>query len=225
MHLSCVIKWANSSKSEAGWRCPACQHITEKTPHEYYCFCGKMKNPPYNRNDVAHSCGELCGKKDSCEHPCRMLCHPGPCPTCHASVTRSCGCGRSSKTMQCCQKEEINCVEVCDKLLNCSAHRCKDICHGDVCAECVVTVEHQCYCNKDKKEVVCTADSNADKQYSCGKICGGKLACDRHKCKEICHPGKCGECKLLPETVTSCPCGKTPIIQGQRKVYMNDFKL
>lgn len=77
MHLNCVIKWAESSKSEEGWRCCACQNISKDVPREYYCFCGKAKNPQYNRNDVAHSCGDVCGRIDACVHPCTQLCHPG----------------------------------------------------------------------------------------------------------------------------------------------------
>lgn len=77
IHLNCVIKWAASSKSDEGWRCCACQNISKTVPSEYFCFCGKAKDPQYNRNDVAHSCGETCGRVDSCVHPCTQLCHPG----------------------------------------------------------------------------------------------------------------------------------------------------
>lgn len=87
MHLNCVIKWADSSKSEEGWRCCACQNISKDVPREYYCFCGKLKNPQYNRNDVAHSCGDVCGRIDACSHPCTQLCHPGPCPQCQVNYS------------------------------------------------------------------------------------------------------------------------------------------
>lgn len=87
MHLNCIIKWADSSKSEEGWRCCACQNISKSLPHEYFCFCGKTKDPQYNRNDMAHSCGDVCGRidRDNCPHPCTQLCHPGPCPQCQVS--------------------------------------------------------------------------------------------------------------------------------------------
>lgn len=85
MHLNCIIKWAESSKSEEGWRCCACQNISKTLPREYYCFCGKTKNPQYNRNDMAHSCGDVCGRVENCPHPCTQLCHPGPCPLCQVS--------------------------------------------------------------------------------------------------------------------------------------------
>lgn len=77
IHLNCVIKWAASSKSDEGWRCCACQNINKAVPHEYLCFCGKMKDPQYNRSDIAHSCGEVCSRTDGCEHRCTQLCHPG----------------------------------------------------------------------------------------------------------------------------------------------------
>ncbi len=31
---------------------------------------------------VPHSCGEHCHKPLRCEHSCKLLCHPGPCPPC-----------------------------------------------------------------------------------------------------------------------------------------------
>lgn len=77
IHLSCVVKWANSSASSGSWRCPACQNISESIPKHYFCFCKKLQNPEYNRSDIAHSCGELCERTDGCEHSCKLLCHPG----------------------------------------------------------------------------------------------------------------------------------------------------
>lgn len=92
MHLNCIIKWAASSKSEEGWRCCACQNVSEVMPNGYFCFCGKKKDPTYNRNDVAHSCGETCGRLDGCVHPCTQLCHPGPCPPCQVGCSKILKC-------------------------------------------------------------------------------------------------------------------------------------
>lgn len=89
MHLNCIIKWAASSKDDEGtWRCCACNKLADVIPSVYFCFCGKQKDPQYNRTDVAHSCGETCGRLDrldGCEHPCTQLCHPGPCPPCQVN--------------------------------------------------------------------------------------------------------------------------------------------
>lgn len=78
---------------ESGWRCPACQNVTSKIPHEYRCFCGKVRDPEWNRMDAAHSCGQVCGRsrterRPDCTHRCTLLCHPGPCPDCAAQVNR-----------------------------------------------------------------------------------------------------------------------------------------
>ena len=77
LHLSCTQKWANSCKSEEGWRCPLCQNFIKQIPRDYFCFCGKVKNPEFNRSDLAHSCGDVCGRMEQCQHPCTQLCHPG----------------------------------------------------------------------------------------------------------------------------------------------------
>lgn len=217
IHLNCVIKWASSSKSEDGWRCPACQNVTKEVPRDYYCFCGKVKNPQYNRSDVAHSCGEVCGRKTNCDHSCTLLCHPGPCPPCQANVTRMCGCGRTSKIMQCYMKDDIECDATCDKLLNCELHSCDKTCHHGKCPKCEMEVSQKCHCGRQERQVPCTKDSNEKKNYSCGKPCGRELACGNHKCKDVCHAGDCKPCKLTPEMVKTCPCGKMQIEPDQRE--------
>ncbi|KAG7231186.1 hypothetical protein INR49_012017 [Caranx melampygus] len=76
-HLNCIKKWARSPASQAddsaeGWRCPACQHVVLKQPTSYTCFCGKVTNPEWQRTEIPHSCGDMCGKKRSgvdCNHP------------------------------------------------------------------------------------------------------------------------------------------------------------
>ncbi|XP_055641833.1 protein shuttle craft [Toxorhynchites rutilus septentrionalis] len=225
LHLNCTTKWASSSKSDEGWRCPACQNITQKIPREYYCFCGKQKNPQYNRTDVAHSCGELCAREELCEHPCTLLCHPGPCPPCQAMVQRSCGCGRSVKPMQCSQKEEIMCESICEKPLNCGIHSCQQKCHSGECNECVETLEHECHCGKEKKNVSCNVINLDNTRFSCGKVCQAELDCKNHECMAICHKGPCGKCALSPEMVTSCPCGKQAVASDERLTCLDPIPL
>lgn len=224
-HLNCIIKWASSSKSDGGWRCPACQNVEKDVPRDYFCFCGKVKNPQLNRNDIAHSCGETCGRIEGCAHACTLLCHPGPCPPCQASVRRECGCGKSSKTMQCCLKEPIECEEICQKLLNCELHACLEKCHEGKCKPCEHKVDQKCHCGKHERQVTCTRDSHEKKTYSCGKPCGKDLACGNHKCKDCCHSGECRPCKTSPEQATSCPCGKMPIVLEQRKSCLDPIPL
>ncbi|EDW77484.2 uncharacterized protein Dwil_GK18317 [Drosophila willistoni] len=216
LHLKCTITWASSSKADNGWRCPACQNVLQEVPQEYLCFCGKLKNPPISRNELPHSCGEVCCRIEGCPHACTLLCHPGPCPPCQANVERSCGCGRSSKIMQCSMKTEIKCNEICDKLMNCGEHRCQKECHEGKCEACAEQVEQHCHCGKQERTVQCTKENRDKLSYSCKESCGKPLLCGNHKCRDSCHAGQCRPCKLSPEQITSCPCGKMPVPKGQR---------
>ena len=38
------------------------------------------------------------------------------------------------------------------------------------------------------------------------------LGCGNHVCEDLCHPGVCGVCPLLPQQVTHCCCGQTPLV-------------
>uniref|UniRef100_A0A1B0A839 Protein shuttle craft n=1 Tax=Glossina pallidipes TaxID=7398 RepID=A0A1B0A839_GLOPL len=225
LHLQCIVKWASSSKSDDGWRCPACQNVVKEVPRDYYCFCGKVKNPLQNRQDLAHSCGEVCSRVENCTHACTLLCHPGPCPPCQANVKRECGCGKTTKIMQCCVKDTVECDAICDKLLNCEVHRCQETCHQGKCPPCKEKVEQKCHCSKQERQVACTRESHDKHVYSCGKPCGKDLACGNHKCKDCCHAGECRPCKLSPEIVTSCPCGKMPIVPQQRTSCLDPIPL
>lgn len=39
------------------------------------------------------------------------------------------------------------------------------------------------------------------------------LGCGNHVCEDVCHPGDCGVCALLPRQVTRCCCGQTPLAE------------
>ena len=42
--------------------------------------------------------------------------------------------------------------------------------------------------------------------YSCGRVCGKVLVCQRHRCDRICHPGDCGNCPFtVTEVVSATP--------------------
>lgn len=108
-------------------------------PKEYYCFCGKARAPEWNRRDVAHSCGEICGRlraKNNCFHKCTLLCHPGACPECIAMVTRNCGCEKTSQSLKCSTTTLVVCEAVCEKMLNCRIHNCEKKCHHGDCGPC-----------------------------------------------------------------------------------------
>ncbi|XP_078712245.1 transcriptional repressor NF-X1 isoform X1 [Lampetra fluviatilis] len=215
-HLPCVNKWARSPTAKVedgsdGWRCPACQNVTDKVPSNYRCFCGKVLNPEWNRTDIPHSCGEMCAKHrqgSDCLHPCNILCHPGPCPSCPAFLTKKCECGRSSQSVRCGQSTVVRCSEVCDNLLNCGKHTCALICHPGNCESCPIKLVQVCHCGATKREVPCGGEL---KEFSCEKPCNRSLACGNHCCQELCHPGICRLCPLLPGEAGSCPCGQTSL--------------
>lgn len=216
LHLNCVEKWATLSNGENGWRCPACQNVNSTIPKGYFCFCGKSKNPEWNRRDVPHSCGEICGRtlsKENCVHKCTLLCHPGSCPLCIAMVTKHCGCGKTSQMLQCSTPTLLLCDSVCGKDLECGRHKCEQNCHHGPCEHCKNTVEQECYCGKNKREVIC--EKNVLFTYCCNNICGKLLSCGNHTCKKLCHLDDCEPCALTPDKVTLCCCGQTPLTNAR----------
>lgn len=231
-HLGCVRKWAtcpaataNLEGENGGWRCPGCQNISYGIPSVYSCFCGKVLYPEWRRTEglTPHTCGELCGKQradSECPHRCNQLCHPGPCPSCPVMVTKLCACGKTSNRVRCGQATTVLCQQVCNKVLNCFAHRCTRICHTDPCGDCQIKVQQTCYCGKQQRETLCgTGKAGFDNRdgksgyFSCQKKCSKVLDCGNHHCQRICHPGTCSECLLKPSLVTCCPCGKALVTE------------
>ncbi|XP_041824274.1 transcriptional repressor NF-X1 [Melanotaenia boesemani] len=221
-HLNCIKKWARSPASQAddsveGWRCPACQNVAVKHPTTYTCFCGKVTNPEWQRSEIPHSCGDMCGKKRSgvdCKHPCNILCHPGPCPQCPAFVTKSCICGRTSQPMRCGQATVLQCDKMCGALLNCAEHTCLQVCHSGACQPCQLEVQQVCYCGVTTRKVLCGTDKegfDGSGHFSCQKICGKVLNCEAHQCQEVCHRGPCQPCPRSTSLVKTCPCSQTPL--------------
>lgn len=215
LHLRCIKKWAKSSQGESNnWKCPACRNISFCVPEDYFCFCGKMRLPEWNRRDVAHSCGEICGRhlsKKNCPHKCTLLCHPGCCPQCVAMVTKYCGCRRTSKMLLCSTHELLTCDSICGKDLSCGKHTCQKKCHQGECGPCDKVAQQTCYCNKNTQEVPCRA--NVADTYCCDNICSKPLDCEKHYCQKVCHPNACEPCYLTPERVTTCCCGQTSLTE------------
>ncbi|XP_018549214.1 transcriptional repressor NF-X1 [Lates calcarifer] len=221
-HLNCIKKWARSPASQAddsteGWRCPACQNVALKQPTSYTCFCGKVTNPEWQRSEIPHSCGDMCGKKRSgvdCNHPCNILCHPGPCPQCPAFVTKSCICGKTSQPMRCGQGTVLQCDKMCGALLNCAEHTCTQVCHSGACQPCQLQVQQVCYCGVTTRKVLCGTDKEGFDglgHFSCQKTCGKMLDCEAHRCQQVCHRGPCQPCPRSPTLVRTCPCGQTQL--------------
>ncbi|XP_015070225.1 NF-X1-type zinc finger protein NFXL1 [Solanum pennellii] len=216
------------------WRCPGCQSVqlTSSRDIRYLCFCGKRQDPPSDLYLTPHSCGEPCGKKlekelpgnglseeDLCPHVCVLQCHPGPCPPCKAfAPARSCPCGKEVITTRCSDRKSVlTCGQQCGKLLDCGRHRCEQTCHVGSCGHCQIVVDAYCFCKKKTESLLC-GDMGVkgdikmeDGVFSCNSVCGKKLSCGNHICRELCHPGPCGDCALLPSKVKACCCGKTSL--------------
>ncbi|KAL3512112.1 hypothetical protein ACH5RR_024829 [Cinchona calisaya] len=229
----------SAEKSQGfNWRCPGCQAVQLMSKEiRYVCFCGKRQEPPSDLYLTPHSCGEPCGKalekeipgsgmkkEDLCPHICVLQCHPGPCPPCKAfAPPQRCPCGKQVITTRCSDRKSVlTCGQRCDKLLDCGRHRCERICHVGPCDQCEVLVNASCFCKK-KIEVVLCGDMVVkgeikpdDGVFSCSSICENILGCGNHVCNDICHPGPCGECDLLPKKIKTCCCGKTRLKEDRK---------
>ncbi|VDO59978.1 unnamed protein product [Heligmosomoides polygyrus] len=214
-HISggCIVNWAKKSKEDDNkWRCPTCQTKYETVPYNYFCFCGKQRNPSVAIGETPHSCGNVCGGRRAltCPHPCNEPCHPGPCPECPVMLTKRCNCGNVQKAIRCGSVVEVKCEKVCDRLLECGKHRCTRVCHEGACNSCDVTITQSCFCGTSSREVICSEKGDSEK-FSCGSACTGMYNCGVHQCTRSCHPtGKsgCGPCPSAPERITHCPCGR-----------------
>ncbi|KAI5670492.1 hypothetical protein M9H77_10856 [Catharanthus roseus] len=219
-HLICIQSWAHQSSNLAAaraasravsvkdesllWHCPKCriEYPKSETPKYYYCFCGKLENPPHDPWVLPHSCGEICGRplKYNCGHHCLLLCHPGPCPSCPKLVKTRCYCGATEDVRRCGFKN-FSCDQLCRKSLACGTHRCGEICHDGECAPCREKGIYKCQCRKVKMERDC-----CEKDFRCDNPCNKLLGCGKHACSRGCHEGECGECPFQGKR--TCPCGK-----------------
>lgn len=188
------------------WQCPNCRgaHELNRAPRDYYCYCGKVKDPEHDPWRAPHTCSQRCGRKlDSCEHLCAEPCHAGRCAPCAIQLDTSCHCGANSRVARCIDKI-WSCGERCGTLLNCKRHRCALACHEGPCPPCADTFEIACDCGAETAVKPCV-----EKHWSCTKVCGQSLGCQGgHTCQKLCHPpGQCGPCPLTLEL--TCYCGKT----------------
>ncbi|CAN4101462.1 unnamed protein product [Withania somnifera] len=219
-HLHCIQSWAVQSSNLAAvraatraatpndssllWHCPKCriEYSKSQIPKSYYCFCGKLPDPPHDPWVLPHSCGEICGRplKYNCGHQCLLLCHPGPCPSCPKLVKSKCFCGAVEDVKRCGFKN-FSCNGICKNLLDCNTHRCNEICHEDDCPPCKAKGIFKCQCGKVETKRECF-----DRVFRCENPCDKLLGCGRHKCEKGCHEGDCGDCPLQGKR--TCPCGK-----------------
>lgn len=204
--------FVHKNKISITWDCPQCRMVYEpsEVPRQYECYCGKENNPSIQPFLIPHSCGENCNKSLSCSvdgdlknvHRCKLICHPGPHPSCAQMIQKSCACGKSSvKTVRCSQ-QSWSCGKQCEKLLACGVHNCQEVCHlQQNCLPCNKSRMLPCSCGSSSKEIKCD-----QMEWKCQKKCGKLFACNVHFCEKTCHPdGQCGNCMYFDKT---CFCGK-----------------
>lgn len=225
-HLICIQSWARQASDSSAlrastrlpisaqkaaevslWNCPKCrvEYPQSQIPKTYFCFCGKLENPPSDDPWVLpHSCGEVCNRplNHSCGHHCLLLCHPGPCPSCPKLVKARCFCG-SVQDVRRCGFKNFSCNNVCNKVLDCRVHCCSEICHQGPCPPCPVRAVYRCQCGKREEERQCCERLD----FRCEEPCEKVLGCGQHKCSKGCHSEECGPCPFQGKR--TCPCGKT----------------
>lgn len=203
-----------------GPNCPSCKMLSQNIKT---CPCGSTlikKSLLLERQsctDPVPTCDNKCNRALICgpeknHHKCQKKCHSGSCPPCKLKTNVHCECKLSTKTIECSlmyEKHQLDgnqvyfnqvkytfsCEARCNRLKNCSRHRCYNKC-----------------CSYLK-----TNDASIHK---CDQICNRKLPCGLHTCQEACHPGQCGDCANIGWEELTCHCGASvlypPIPCGAR---------
>eukprot|EP00735_Rhodelphis_limneticus_P011594 TRINITY_DN4715_c0_g1::TRINITY_DN4715_c0_g1_i1::g.21263::m.21263 TRINITY_DN4715_c0_g1::TRINITY_DN4715_c0_g1_i1::g.21263 ORF type:complete len:914 (+),score=165.85,sp/Q9SY59/NFXL1_ARATH/35.41/3e-128,zf-NF-X1/PF01422.12/4e+02,zf-NF-X1/PF01422.12/0.0098,zf-NF-X1/PF01422.12/0.00056,zf-NF-X1/PF01422.12/0.00064,zf-NF-X1/PF01422.12/0.031,zf-NF-X1/PF01422.12/1.5e+04,zf-NF-X1/PF01422.12/8.8e+03,zf-NF-X1/PF01422.12/1.8,zf-NF-X1/PF01422.12/4.9e-05,zf-NF-X1/PF01422.12/26,zf-NF-X1/PF01422.12/0.013,zf-NF-X1/P len=179
--------------------CPPCI-----VPREQECYCGRNKatrpcgEAVRDRDEGSKgefSCTETCGRLLDCgNHTCQEKCHAGPCAGCptHPSRLRSCPCSRTWVPFQLrksCTDPIPVCTKTCGKKLEpCGVHLCEKECHAGPCGTCQGVLDTTCRCGACKVTVKCAELNTA--AAMCTKPCGKKLSCGKHRCGNLCCPGR-----------------------------------
>ncbi|TFK20660.1 hypothetical protein FA15DRAFT_673293 [Coprinopsis marcescibilis] len=252
-HVGCIKSWAMKSVKDVAdawrargepkdgdWRCPGCQVKRYAVPLGYRCFCGSVTEPKLGRLATPHSCGGPCSRvrETGCGHPCPLLCHPGPCPPCQITSQLKCHCPRKTMlTFRCgvitatnvssgtqAHRDYLSCGNVCGRMLSCGKHACSKTCHSGECDKCEVLDDVQCYCGRERTNMLCGEGKAVEcfvqgakepwiGRYSCEATCERLFDCGIHKCEKPCHPPSITPaiCPRSPAKVTYCPCGRKTI--------------
>lgn len=182
-------------------RCEQICHTGECQPctrvREVACQCGALSKllactvPQWQCNSVCNA-PLACG-----HHRCSLVCHPGVCPPCPDSGSRTCPCGSTRVQLACTESVPV-CGSTCDKLLVCGEHRCHSRCHHGPCDKCLQIRVKRCRCGRREKESVC------DKPFLCESKCKREKHCGRHACKRKCCIGDCGQCDQTCNRMLDC---------------------
>ncbi|RKF60584.1 FKBP12-associated protein 1-like protein [Erysiphe neolycopersici] len=160
-----------------------------------------------NNFEPEHICIKVCGRTLKCgNHTCSALCHKGPCSSCLEAIFDeiSCACSRTIlHPPQPCGTIVPKCDFDCTRRRTCGHPMVKHQCHPDTesCPKCPFLVQKLCICGREVlKNQPCWFS-----EARCGLICGKKLKCGIHACRESCH-----RVDLCEDFDKACnqPCGR-----------------
>ncbi|GAB2292666.1 NF-X1-type zinc finger protein nfxl1 [Dionaea muscipula] len=188
-----------------------CKKTTEFIPCRDLMVKGEVKV-----ENGLFSCSSSCDKKLRCgNHSCIDLCHPGPCEECKSlpSKIKTCHCGKTflQEPRKSCLEPIPTCSLICEKLLSCGVHQCKEVCHAGDCPPCLELVSQKCRCRSTSRITECYRTTSDDEKFVCEKPCGQKKNCRRHRCSERCCPLSNSSSTPTGDWDThfcSMPCGK-----------------
>ncbi|XP_066587733.1 NF-X1-type zinc finger protein NFXL1 isoform X2 [Prorops nasuta] len=162
--------------------CPPCRKICglsyKKCGHSCPAVCHTKVWTKVRVNGVSHPTGPWEKEKYTLELK------TFPCPPCEYSVMVTCLGGHETQSWPCHMSNPASCLRPCDRLLNCTNHKCELLCHkiqaenngeGTPCMVC----EKRCFLPRPES---CT-----------------------HACPKQCHKPPCDPCKQLVKS--HCHCG------------------
>ncbi|KAL2809635.1 hypothetical protein BJX63DRAFT_404870 [Aspergillus granulosus] len=99
-----------------------------------------------------------------------------------------------------------SCGQTCSRKRKGCPHPCDATCHAGPCAPCTAMGPTQdCFCGRNSSTKRCQ-DTDYERGWSCGEVCGDLLPCGEHTCARLCHEGLCGACEVKIDA--RCYCGK-----------------
>eukprot|EP01060_Flectonema_neradi_P035543 TRINITY_DN6575_c0_g1_i1.p1 TRINITY_DN6575_c0_g1~~TRINITY_DN6575_c0_g1_i1.p1 ORF type:complete len:648 (+),score=72.07 TRINITY_DN6575_c0_g1_i1:49-1992(+) len=138
------------------------------------------------------------------------------CPGCstaqrtnHKKIEYTCFCGQTTNPVSSGHSTPHTCDRLCNKIRTGTPcpHKCTDTCHPGPCRPCHLLSEtKKCFCGSQTYRTGC---SEIDNGRECGSVCGKRLSCGLHFCKQNCHPGDCQPCLIAFEQ--TCFCGRTAL--------------
>ncbi|KAJ5291833.1 Zinc finger NF-X1-type [Penicillium angulare] len=133
------------------------------------------------------------------------------CPGCnlsheHFPTTYTCWCEKEVDPRAFPGLPPHSCGQTCSRQRKGCPHPCDATCHAGPCAPCTAMGPTQdCFCGRNSSTKRCQ-DTDYEKGWSCGEVCGDLLPCGEHMCTLPCHEGLCGACDVKLEA--RCYCGK-----------------